>query len=99
MMFVNRISSSTSCSICLPEHPDTEFISEAITIFHDVVPFAIGEAVSVLYRDNGNNSARALDVLPRNVRQSDKANLSLVLQLSQSFNGGVKGYKRIRVCS
>src|SRR5215475_3305184 len=76
--------------------PRNEHNSVAFTIIHDVVPFAIGKTVSVLDRDDGNNLAPTLDMLPRNVRQSNEANFSLVSQLGQSFQRGVKGHERIR---
>src|SRR5215467_6811043 len=76
--------------------PRNEYNSVLFAIIHHVVPFAIGETVSVLNRGNGNDFARTLDVLSSNVRQSGKADLPLVSQLGQSFNRSVKRYSRIR---
>src|SRR5215475_3779336 len=76
--------------------PRDEHNSVAFTKIYDVVPFAIGKTVSVLDRDDGNNLARTLDVLPRNIRQSHQANLPFVSQLGQRFNRGVKGHDQVR---
>src|SRR4029077_11369238 len=58
-----------------------------LTIIHHVVPFAIREAIAVLHRDDWHDSACSLDVLLRDVRQPDHANLPFVSQLSQGFYG------------
>ncbi len=68
----------------------------ALTIIHHVVPFTIGEAVAVLHRDDRDNFASSLDVLLRNVGQSDQANLPFVSQLSQRLHGCFKRHDGIR---
>jgi hypothetical protein len=65
--------------------PGNEGNSIALTIIHDVVPFAVRKTIAVLHRNDGNNSARSLDVLLRNVRQRDQANLAFVTELRQRF--------------
>src|SRR5262245_7780043 len=76
--------------------PRDEYNSVLFAIIHHIVPFAIGETVSVLNGGNRNNLERTLDVLSSNVRQSHQPDLPLVSQLGQSFNRSVKRYDRIR---
>src|SRR5580658_9736896 len=90
--FVEHLASNPACS---QRKPGNKGDSVALAIIHDIVPFTIGKAVTVLNGDDGNNSARSLDVLPGNVRQSDQSNLPFVSQFRQSFNGGLKWDDRI----
>src|SRR5881296_4513475 len=76
--------------------PRDEYNSVLFAIIHHIVPFAVGETVSVLNGGNGNDFARTLDVLSTNVRQSRQADLPLVSQFGESFNRSVKRYDRIR---
>src|ERR1700674_1655416 len=66
--------------------------SITLTITHYVVPFAVGKAIAILHRDDGDNLARALDVLLRHVGQRYQANLSFISQLSKSFHRRVEGH-------
>src|SRR5580693_4153529 len=62
----------------------------ALTIIHDVVPFAVRKAVAVLNRNDRDNFARSLDMLLGDVGQRDQVNLAFVSQLSQSFHRRLK---------
>src|ERR1700686_3827406 len=66
--------------------------SSTLTIIHYVVPFAVGKAIAILHRDDGDNLARALDVLLRDVGQCDQANLSFTSQRGKSFHRRVEGH-------
>ena len=76
--------------------PGNKSNSIALTIIHHVVPFAVSKAIAVLHGHDGDNSARSLDVLLRNVRQRDQANLAFVSQLSQSFHRCLKRDNGVR---
>src|ERR1700678_751520 len=60
----------------------------ALAVVDDIIPFAVGETVAVLYGDDGHNLARALDVLLGDIGKTNAADLSFSLQLSQSFDRG-----------
>src|SRR5712692_2110168 len=75
---------------CPQWEPGNKCNSIALTIIHQVIPFAVRKAIAVLHRDDRNNSARSLDVLLRDVGQRDQANLAFVSQLSQSFHRCLK---------
>src|ERR1700674_3668378 len=66
--------------------------SIALTITHYVVPFAVGKAIAILHRDDGDNFARSLDVLLRYVGQRYQANLSFISHLGKSFHRRVEGH-------
>src|SRR5216683_94884 len=66
--------------------PRNEGNSIPLAIVHDVVPLAVGKAVPILHRGNGDDLLRALDVLSSHIRQSDQTNLSLLAQLGQRLN-------------
>lgn len=55
-------------------------------VVDNIIPFAIGEAVPVLHRNDGNDLTSALDVLARDVRQTDMANFALLAKLRQCFD-------------
>src|SRR6266851_8363434 len=76
--------------------PGNEDSSIALTIIHDVIPFAVSKAIAVLHGNNWDNSARALDVLLGDVGQRDQANLAFVPQLSQGFDRCLKRDDRVR---
>src|SRR5450432_2363903 len=88
---------------CSEWEPRNKSNSIVFTIIHHVVPLAIRKTISVLNRHDGNNSARAFDVLLGDIGQCDQANLAFVLQLSQSFhrrferNNGIRNMKLINV--
>src|ERR1700681_1453151 len=71
--------------------PGDKSNSVALTITHYVVPFAVGKAIAILHRHDGDNFARSLDVLLRDVGQRDQANLSFISQLGKGFHRGVEG--------
>src|SRR5271166_1611171 len=81
---------------CAKRKPGDKSDSIVLAIIHYVVPFTVGKAISVLDRDDRHNFARPLDVLLRDIGQSDQANLSFVSQLGQSFHGRVEGHDGIR---
>ena len=89
---VKHIASDLACS---ERKPWNEYDSIAFTIIHHIVPFTVGEAISVLHRGDGDNFARSLDVLLRDVGQRDQANLSFISQLGQSFHRRVEGHDRV----
>ena len=92
--FVKDVAGDLAC----PEwEPGNEGNSTFFAIVHDVVPFAIRKAVSVLHGDDGNYPACSFDMLPGNVRQADQANLPLLLQFGQSFERCLERYDRVRV--
>src|ERR1700675_4534145 len=66
--------------------PGDKSNSVALTVTHYVVPFAVGKAIAILHRHDGDNFARSLDVLLRDVRQRDQTNLSFTSQLGESFH-------------
>src|SRR3982074_3403774 len=47
--------------------PGNKSNSVALAVIHHVVPFAVGEAVAILYRNDGDDLARSLDMLLRDV--------------------------------
>jgi len=51
--------------------------------YHHVVPFSVRKAITVLHRNDRDNSACSFDVLLGDVGQRDQANLAFVPQLSQ----------------
>ena len=57
--------------------PGNEHDSVLLAIVHHVVPLAIGEAVTVLHRNDWHNFASAFDVFPRYIGQarSDESSL------------------------
>src|ERR1700674_3974299 len=71
---------------CSQWEPGDKGNSITLTITHYVVPFAVGEAIAILHRDDGDNFARSLDVLLRHVGQRNQANLSFTSQLGKSFH-------------
>src|SRR5580693_2853378 len=77
---------------CTEWKPGDKSNSVTLTIVHNVVPFTVGKAVAILHGDDRDNSARSLDVLLRDVGQSDQANLAFVSQSGQSFHRGVEGH-------
>src|SRR6266849_706671 len=81
---------------CPQWEPGNKGNSIALTIIHHVIPFAVGKAIAVLHRNDRDNSASSLDVLLRNVRQRDEANLAFVSQLSQGFHRCLKRADRVR---
>src|ERR1700686_2569929 len=66
--------------------------SITLTIIHHVVPFAVGKAIAILHRGDGDNFARSLDMLLRDVGQRYQANLSFISQLGKSFYRRVEGH-------
>src|SRR2546421_8391628 len=88
-----NFSSNFACS---QREPRNKSNSIALTIVHNVAPFAVRKAIAVLHGDDWNNSTCPLDVLLRNVRQRDQANLPFASQLSQSFHGCFKRHDGIR---
>src|SRR6266478_381204 len=81
---------------CPKWEPGNKGNSVALTIIHHVIPFAVRKAIAVLHGDDRDNSARSLDMLLRNVRQRDEANLAFVSQLSQGFHRCLKRDDGIR---
>src|ERR1700687_2245562 len=77
---------------CSQWEPGDKGNSITLTITHYVVPFAVGKAIAILHRDDGDNFARSLDVLLRHVGQRYQANLSFISQLSKSFHRRVEGH-------
>src|SRR5882762_1128035 len=75
---------------CPQWKPGNKGNSIALTIIHQVIPFAVRKAVAVLHGDDRDYSACSLDVLLRDVGQRDQANLAFVSQLSQSFHRRLK---------
>jgi len=74
-----RSGSARRRRLCLPQwEPGNKGNSIALTIIHQVIPFAVRKAIAVLHRDDRDNSARSLDVLLRDVGQRDQANLAFV---------------------
>src|ERR1700756_4840364 len=57
--------------------------SVAFTVIHHIVPLTIGKAVPVLHGNNRNDAARALDMLLRDVRQTNQPDLSLIFEFCQ----------------
>src|SRR6266852_2743974 len=86
----------SSNSACPQWEPGNKGNSVALTIIHHVIPFAVRKAIAVLHGDDRDNSARSLDMLLRNVRQRDEANLAFVSQLSQGFHRRLKRDDGIR---
>src|ERR1700694_383316 len=76
---------------CSEWKPGDKGNSIMLTITHYVVPFAVGKAIAILHRDDGDNFARSLDVLLRHVGHCDQANLSLISPLGQSFYRRIEG--------
>src|SRR5437667_4636118 len=81
---------------CPKWEPGNKGNAIAHTIIHHVIPFAVRKAIAVLHGDDRDNPARSLDVLLRNVRQRDQANLAFVSELSQRFHRGFKRDDRVR---
>ena len=90
---VQHVASNFACPQGEPRNKGNPI---ALTIIHHVVPFAVGKAIAVLHGDDRENFARSLDVLLRNVRQRDQANLAFVSELSQRFHRGFKRDDRVR---
>ena len=90
---VQHVASNFACS---QREPGNEGNCVALTIIHHVIPFAVGKAVAILHRDDGDDLAGPLDVLLRNVRQRHQANLAFVSQLSQGFHRCLKRDDGIR---
>src|SRR5260370_1481432 len=86
---VKHFTGNRACSQWEPGDKGTSIM---LTITHYVVPFAVGKAIAILHRDDGDNFARSLDVLLRHVGQCDQANLSFVSQLGQSFYRRIEGH-------
>src|SRR5438105_2440229 len=80
---------------CCKREPGDKSDPVTLTIIHHVVPFTVGEAISVLHRHDRDNLARSLDVLLRDVGQCDQANLSLVSQLRESFHRRLERHRWI----
>src|SRR5712675_3448155 len=76
--------------------PGNKSNSVALAVIHHVVPLTVGEAVAILHRNDGDDFARSLNVLLRDVGQPNQANLAFVSQLRQRFHGGLKRDDRIR---
>src|SRR6267143_7118118 len=71
---------------CSQWEPGDKSNSTTLTIIDHVVPFAVGKAIAILHRDDGDDLACSLDVLLRNVRQRNQANLAFVSELRQRFH-------------
>src|SRR5690348_16414967 len=84
---VEHLACNSSCS---RREPRDKCDPVGLAVIHDIVPLTISETVSVLNRDDGNDLARSLDMLLRNVRQRDQANLTRASELSQGFNGSIE---------
>ena len=89
---------------CLPGNPACpqwkprdEGDSILLAMIHHIIPLTIGEAITVLHRNNGDDPARPLDVLLSDVRQSDKPNLSFALELRQGSHRILERYDWIRM--
>src|ERR1700736_3831657 len=69
---VKHFASNSACS---QWEPGNKGNSIALTIIHNVVPFAVCKAIAILHRDNRDDFACAFDVLLRDVGQSNQAYL------------------------
>src|SRR5207302_368016 len=92
----NLVKHAAGNFACPQWEPGNKGNSMALTIIHQVIPFAVRKAIAVLHGDDRDNSARSLDVLLRNIRQRDEANLAFVSQLSQGFHRCLKRDDRVR---
>src|SRR5437588_13054169 len=70
---------------CPQWEPGNEGNLIALTIIHHVVPFAVRKTIAVLHRNDRDNSARSLDVLLRDVEQSNQTNLAFVPEPRKRF--------------
>jgi len=76
-----------SCAARAEREPGNEGDGVLFAVVHDVVPFAVGEAVAILHGDDGNDAAGALDVFLRDVGESDEANLAFFFEQGERADG------------
>src|SRR5579872_3114065 len=71
--------------------PGNEGDAVLLAMVEEVVPLAVSEAVAVLYGDDGDDFAGALDVFEGDVGERDVADLALGAEVGEGFHGGVEG--------
>src|SRR5882762_4935273 len=76
--------------------PGNKGNSIALTIIHQVIPFAVRKAIAVLHGDDWHNSPCSFDMLLHDVGQRDQTNLTFVSQLRQGFHRDFKRDDRVR---
>src|ERR1700735_915973 len=94
--FRDLVKDFTGDPACSQGEPREEYDSVTLTIVHNVVPFTVREAVTVLHGSDGNYFASPFDVFLRDVRQRDIADLALLSQLRQGLDRLIKGHDGIR---
>ena len=82
-------------SACSQWEPRDEGDSVALTIIHHVIPFTIRKTIAILHGNDGDDLACPLDVLLRDIRQRNKANLSMLVQAGQSSYRILERHNRI----
>jgi hypothetical protein len=87
----DAIEEFMSLPILSERSPGYEGDTVLLAVVEEVVPLAVGKAVAVLDRDDGDDFAGALEVFEGDVGEGDVLDFALGAEAGEAFHGSVEG--------